>query len=227
MRMTTPLASPRRTADPDAATSPGAFSASFDSPVSADWSTETDPVRSLTSAGITSPTRILTMSPGRSSREGITPHFESRRTRAPTCRRLLSASTTPAARCACVKLITALITRRAETTARSEYFRSTAESTMMSSSIQADTPQNSLRNLRRGMLPLGRHLVVPVLPAQALDVRPREPGVRVRMERGKRVRDRHAADVGGLRGPRGRRRCGGSHRRPGPFGATAPFESAS
>ena len=37
--MTTPLPSPRRTTDPDESTSPGALSASFDSPVSADWST--------------------------------------------------------------------------------------------------------------------------------------------------------------------------------------------
>ena len=148
--MTTPLPSPRRTTDPDDSTSPGALSASFDSPVSADWSTVNAPVSSFTSAGMMSPGRTRTMSPGTSSRAGMTCQLESRRTRALTCNRRRSASTTPAARRSCMKLNTALITSSALTTTRSEYFPSTADSTMISSSIHAEIPQNFWRNLRTG-----------------------------------------------------------------------------
>ena len=148
--VTTPSPSPRRTTEPDERTSPGALSASFDSPVSADWSTVKAPVRSFTSAGTTSPGRTRTTSPGTSSREGMTCQLDSRSTRARTCRRLRSSSTTPSARCSCVKLRTALITRSALTTARSEVFPRMAERTMISSSIHADTPQNFPRNLRAG-----------------------------------------------------------------------------
>ena len=49
-----------------------------------------------------------------------------------------------------MKLNTALITSNALTTARSEYFPSTADSTMISSSIHAEMPQNFWRNLRTG-----------------------------------------------------------------------------
>src|ERR1039458_8304278 len=85
--MTTPLPSPRRTMDPEESTSPGDLSASFDSPVSADWSTVNAPVRSFTSAGMMSPGRTRTMSPGTNSRAGTTCQLESRRTRALTCNR--------------------------------------------------------------------------------------------------------------------------------------------
>ena len=92
--------------------------------MSADWSTLNAPVRSLTSAGMMSPGRTRTMSPGTSSRAGTTCQSQSRRTRALTCKRRRSVSTTPAARCSCAKLRTALTTRSAPTTARSEYFPS-------------------------------------------------------------------------------------------------------
>ena len=148
--MTTALPSPRRTTDPDESTSPGALSASFDSPVSADWSTVNAPVRSFTSAGMMSPGRTRTMSPGTSSRAGMTCQPESRRTRALTCNRRRSVSTTPAARCSCIKLNTALTTSIGPTTARSEYLRSTADSAMISSSIHSERPQNLPRNTRTG-----------------------------------------------------------------------------
>src|SRR5208283_3568759 len=77
---------------------------------------------------------------------------DSRRTRALTCSRRRSASTTPAARCSCTKLTPALITRSVPTTMRSVYFPIAAEITMISSSIQADKPQNLLRNTKAGCL---------------------------------------------------------------------------
>ena len=63
-----PLPRPRRTTDPDESTLPRFLSASFDSPVSADWSTLNAPGRRFTSAGMMSPGRTRMMSPGTSSR---------------------------------------------------------------------------------------------------------------------------------------------------------------
>ncbi|OIQ66008.1 hypothetical protein GALL_524280 [mine drainage metagenome] len=97
-----------------------------------------------------SPERSRRMSPGTSSRAGTTFHAESRSTRADTCNRLRSVSTTPAARCSCRKPSTALTINSAPTTTRSEYFPSASDSTMISSSIQAEMPQNFARNCSSG-----------------------------------------------------------------------------
>ena len=148
--MTTPLPSPRRTTDPDESISPDTLSTSFDSPVRADWSTLNPPVRSFTSAGIMSPGRMRTMSPGTNSRAGMTCQLAFRSTLALTCNLRRNVSTTPAARCSCIKLNTALTTSSAPTTTRSEYFPSTADSTIINSSIHADSPQNLPRNMRTG-----------------------------------------------------------------------------
>ncbi len=101
--------------------------------------------------------------PGDQFPGGMTCRLESCRTRALTCNRFGRASTTPAARRSYMKLNTALITRRAPTTARSEYFLSTDDNTMINSSIHAEIPQIFRKHLGTGCPFYLGHFVVAVL----------------------------------------------------------------
>ncbi|ORZ24468.1 hypothetical protein BCR42DRAFT_403016 [Absidia repens] len=67
--ITTASASPCLTVDPEKISSPASFVTGSDSPVKAAWSMETSPwaVTNLPSAGTTSPSLILTISPGTNS----------------------------------------------------------------------------------------------------------------------------------------------------------------
>ena len=142
-----------------------------------------------------SPGRTRTMSPGTSSRAGMTCQLESRRTRALTCNRRRNVSTTPAARRSCAKLNTALTTRSALTTARSEYFPSTADRTMISSSIHADRPQNFAEKCEDRVPLLHGHFIVAVLLPTDVHLRAREPCLGVHMERRERVGNGRGCDV--------------------------------
>ena len=94
-----------------------------------------------------------------------------------------------------MKLSTALTTSSAPTTARSEYFPSTADRTMISSSIHADMPQNLPKELEDRVALFFGHFVVAVLLPAGVHLRVREPGLGVDMERRERVGNRRGGDV--------------------------------
>src|ERR1035441_6306 len=92
------------------------------------------------------------------------------------------------------------MTSSVPTTTRSEYFPSTADRTMISSSIHAEIPQNFRRNLRTGCPFCSATSLKPCsfrrTAASALGVR--EPCLGVHMEHGERVGNRRGGDVRGL-----------------------------
>ena len=130
-----------------------------------------------------SPGRTRTISPGTSSRAGMTCQFESRRTRALTCNRRRNVSTTPAARRSCAKLNMALTTRSALTTAKSEYFRKNQRQ----HHDQFEHPRRQAPELREkceDRMPfLHGHFIVAVRLLTGGRLRARKPRLGVHMER--------------------------------------------
>ena len=90
-------------------------------------------------------------------------------------------------------------TSRALTTARSVYFPSTADSTMISSSIHAEMPQNLRRRHEQRMTAALGHLVGADGPLAGLCLLLREAAARVDAQRGERLGERGSRQVGHCR----------------------------
>ena len=182
--------------DPDASTSPGALSTSFDSPVRADWSTLNAPVRAFHVRGDDVARSHRTMSPGTSSRPGVT----RQPTHAGRVRR-------PAERAAAFrrrrqpallrKARQASTTNSAVTTARSELTEDSRQDHDQLEHPRRQPPEFR-QELEDRMPLLHSHFIEAVLLAADVHLRTRKSRLRIYLQRRERIGDRFGCYVGHL-----------------------------
>ena len=135
--------------EPENTASPAARLAGSDSPVSADWSTETSsPSSRRASAGTMSPNRSRMTSPGTSSRAAGVTHLPSRFTRALIASLAFSASIASPACRSSQKPMVAFATSSSRMMKKSGQCRTRPDSTTATSIIHGIGPQKYVRNLR-------------------------------------------------------------------------------